>query len=62
MMSRSKSVKVNCFPGATTADMVSLIQPLIARDPDHIILDVGTNDLSYNYTMRFIGCDSIETR
>ena len=46
MISRSKSVKVNCFPGATTVDMVSFIQPLIARKPDHIILHIGTNDLA----------------
>ena len=43
---KSQPVKVNCFPGATTADMVSFIQPLIARDPDHIILHIGTNDLA----------------
>ena len=45
MLSCLKSVEVNCFPGATTADMVSFIQPLIARKPDHIILHIGTNDL-----------------
>ena len=46
MMSRNKSVKVNSFPGATTEDMVSYLNPLINRKLDHILLHVGTNNLA----------------
>ena len=46
MMSRNKSVKVNSFPGATTEDIVSYLNPLINRKPDHILLHVGTNNLA----------------
>ena len=46
IMSRNKSVKVNSFPGAATEDMVSYLNPLINRKPDHILLHVGTNSLA----------------
>ena len=46
MMSRNKTVKVNSFPGATTEDMASYLNPLINRKPDHILLRVGTNNLA----------------
>ena len=42
MMSRNKSVKVNSFFGATTEDMVTYLNPLINRKPDHSLLYVGT--------------------
>ena len=34
MMSRNKSVKVSCFPRATTQDIVSYLKPLINRKPE----------------------------
>ena len=46
MMSRAKKVKVQSFPGATCGDMDHYLQPIISRGPDHVILYVGTNDLS----------------
>ena len=45
-MSRSKFVKVFSFSGATTEDMKSYLMPLIEKKPDHIILNIGTNDLT----------------
>ena len=45
MMSYAK-VKVQSFPGATCGDMDHYLQPIISRGPDHVILHVGTNDLS----------------
>ena len=46
LMSRSKFVKVFSFSGATTEDMKSYLVPLIEKKPDHIILNIGTNDLT----------------
>ena len=46
MMSRNKSVKVSCFPGATIQDMVSYLKPLINRKPDHLLIHIGANNLS----------------
>ena len=46
MMSRAKKVKVQSFPGATSGDMDHYLQPIISRSPDHVILHIGTNDLS----------------
>ena len=46
MMTRSKSVKIHSFPGATTEDMVSYLTPLINKRPDHILLHIGTNNLA----------------
>ena len=45
-MSRKKHVRVYPFPGATTDEIESFLKPLIARQPDEIIIHIGTNDLS----------------
>ena len=45
LMSRSKQVKINSFRGATTSDMFDFLKPLLKKDPDHVILNIGTNDL-----------------
>ena len=46
LMSRKKHVRVYSFPGAKTDEMESFVKPLIARQPDEIIIHIGTNDLS----------------
>ena len=46
LMSRKKHVRVYSFPGATTDEMELFVKPLIARQPDEIIIHIGTNDLS----------------
>ena len=48
MIARSKIVKVHVFPGADTTDMESYLVPLINKEPDHMILHVGTNNLAVN--------------
>ena len=45
-MPRKKNVHVYSFPGATTEDMEFFLKPLIARQPEEIILLIGTNDPS----------------
>ena len=45
-MSRTKTVKVHSFSGSTVQDIDYFVEPLLARYPDHIIIHVGTNNLS----------------
>ena len=45
-MSGTKSVKIRSFPGASTEDMKDFIKPLLNREPSHIVLHVGTNNLA----------------
>ena len=45
-MSSKRVVKVRKFPGATTDDMYHYLKPLIQKQPDNVILHVGTNDAS----------------
>ena len=47
LMSRRKAVKVQTFPGANTDEMEIFIKPLINRNPQHLVLHCGTNDLAY---------------
>ena len=47
LMSRRKSVKVQTFPGANTDEMEVFIKPLINENPQHLVLDCGTNDVAY---------------
>ena len=44
--SRNLLVKIATFPGCTTQDMKDRIKPLLRRNPDQIIINVGTNNLS----------------
>ena len=52
------------FRGATTEDLESYVQPTLRKDPDEIIIHVGTNDL-HNKTARQVAegivnvCDDI---
>ena len=42
-ISRSANVKVSSFPGCTTMDMGDHIKPVLRRNPDAIVMHVGTN-------------------
>ena len=42
---RKEKVVVKHFSGSTREDMKSYIQPPLKRDPDRVIIHVGTNDL-----------------
>ena len=46
LTSGTKSVKIRSFPGASTEDMTDFIKPLLNREPSHIVLHVGTNNLA----------------
>ena len=41
-------VVVKAFPGATTSDMEHYLRPALAKDPQRVILHVGTNDIKSN--------------
>ena len=45
LMSKENMIKVHLFSGATTNDMGFFLKPLLNREPDHLILHTGTNDL-----------------
>ena len=47
-MSSKRVVKVRKFPGATTDDIYHYLMPLIQKQPDNVILHVGTNASSCN--------------
>ena len=42
---KEKKVVVKHFSGSTTEDIKTYIQPPLKRDPDRVIIHVGTNDL-----------------
>ena len=44
-ISRSAKVKVSSFPGCTIMDMRDHIKPVLRRNPNAIVMDVGTNSL-----------------
>ena len=46
-MSRKCLIKVRSFPGASCSDMYHYLIPILERKPDHVILHVGTNDISH---------------
>ena len=43
-LSKSVNVKVRAFAGSTINDMYSYLEPLLRKEPSHILLHVGTND------------------
>ena len=46
LLSRHKYVKVYSFSGADTTDMNDFIKPLLKKQPDEVILHIGTNNLA----------------
>ena len=46
--STKQNIGVRCFPGATIQDMRDYLKPILRRNPDRIILHVGTNDAKHN--------------
>ena len=51
-ISRSAKVKVSSFPGCTTMDMRDHIKPVLRRNPDAIVMHVGTNSLRSSASVR----------
>ena len=46
MSTKKLFVRVCCFPGATLVDMDYYIRPLARKQPSHMIIHCGTNDLT----------------
>ena len=51
-VSRSAKVKVSSFPGCTTIDMRDHIKPSLRKNPDVIVIHVGTNSLRSSASVR----------
>ena len=45
---REEKVVVKHFGGSTKEDMKTYIQPPLKRNPDRVIIHIGTNDLRYS--------------
>ena len=41
----TNKVVVKSFPGASCEDMEDYLKPVVRKEPEHIIIHVGTNDL-----------------
>ena len=63
-LKRSLSIKekiyVKSFSGATVNDMVDYARPTIRKEPDLIVLHVGSNDLRSNKTANNIASDVVK--
>ena len=46
-MSRKHLIKVRSFPGATCSDMYHYLVPILEKQPDYVILHVGTDDVAH---------------
>ena len=46
-LSRRYHTKVRSFPGSTVVDLHDYIKPLLRKQPDKIILVIGTNDIAH---------------
>ena len=44
----SKRIKVRYFPGGKTEDLQYHLIPYLKKEPDNIIIHIGTNDSPYN--------------
>ena len=47
LSSTSNHVVVKSFSGATTSDMEDYLRPVLRKEPNKIILHIGTNDINY---------------
>ena len=45
-LSKTNKVVVKPFPVATTEDMEDIVKPILRKDPENIIIHVGTNDVN----------------
>ena len=46
-LSSNKKIKVRFFPGAKTEDLMFHLIPNLKKNPDNIIIHIGTNDAPY---------------
>ena len=59
-MNSNERVYVKAFPGATTEDMCDYVRPSLKRNPDLIVLHVGTNNLRSESPAKRIAEDIIK--
>lgn len=52
-LSSKNRVKVSSFPGCNTLDMRDHAKPIMRRNPDEVIIHVGTNSLSQSNSARY---------
>lgn len=52
-LGKHNQIKLNKHPGASSLDMIDHIKPVLRRNPDHIILHVGTNDITKNINLLY---------
>ena len=50
MMKSNERVFVKSFPGATITDMKDYVRPTLKREPDLLVVHIGTNDLRSELT------------
>ena len=49
------NVKVRAHPGATVTDMLDYLKPISRKQPSHLILHAGTNDIKSQTPVEIIG-------
>ena len=57
---REEKLVVKHFSGSTTEDMKTYIQPPLKRDPDRVIIHVGTIDLRFSEDLKTIAKNIID--
>ena len=46
-------VKVRAHPGATVTDLLDYLKPISRKQPSHLILHAGTNDIKSQTPIKF---------
>ena len=55
MKTGNGNVKVRAHPGATVTDMLDYLKPISRKQPSHLILHAGTNDIKSQTPVEIIG-------
>ena len=55
MKTGNGNVKVRAHPGATVTDMPDYLKPISRKQPSHLILHAGTNDIKSQIPVEIIG-------
>lgn len=54
-MSSKCLIKVRTLPGATCSDIYHCLAPVLKKNPYHVILSVGTNDIAHYDGIEIVG-------
>ena len=52
---RNGNVKVRAHPGATLTDMPDYLKPISRKQPSHLIIHLGTNDIKSQTPVEILG-------